>query len=552
MAPALLRKDVAADEMDHASEECPDHASQTTRPLPTLTQELRCDRTRHAVVTNGTPFPSDPTTMLDPLPQAAWNQRTAAHVLNRAGFGGTPDDVQSLADLTPAAAVARMMEGNGRPAMDLKPAWAKLDPDRGEQLRELRKASAEDRARIQKERNQERRRRMLELQHDWLQLMVNGPRPLQEKLTLFWHGHFATSVLKVKDPYLMWRQNNLFRSQGSGSWRDLLGAVTRDPAMLVWLDQAQSKPDHPNENYARELLELFTLGEGNYTEQDVTEAARALSGLTLDRLTQEPVFRKRLQVAGDKTFLGRTGPLGVDDVLDGIATQPQADRFITGRLWTYFAGSPPALPLQDALAARFRADGQRFGPFLKTVLLSQEFYQPEVMNQQIKSPVQLLVSACRQLERPLPPAPVCTNTLRLLGQELFNPPNVKGWAGGLAWINTNTLLNRHNLALLLVTGQNPMVASAAAKRIQRPELVRRLMLRRSGGGADPEKLFTPAERTDAQRLLAAVEQRFLSAPLQARERTPLHDYLLAQGTLDDRDVLGVVRLALCTPQYQLN
>ena len=178
---------------------------------------------------------------------------------------------------------------------------------------------------------------MLEMQHDWLQRMATGPHPLQEKLTLFWHGHFATSVLKVRDPYLMWRQNDLFRQQGAGTWRNLLDAVTRDPAMLLWLDQAQSKPEHPNENFARELLELFTLGEGHFTESDVTETARALSGLTLDRLTQEPVFRPRLQVPGDKSVLGRTGRLGVGDVLDQIVAQPQADRFITLRLSTFFA-----------------------------------------------------------------------------------------------------------------------------------------------------------------------------------------------------------------------
>jgi uncharacterized protein (DUF1800 family) len=490
--------------------------------------------------------------MLDPLPHSAWNRTTAAHLLNRAGFGGTPADVDSLARLTPQAAVARLMDGDGSKSSDLKPAWAHPDPNRAEKLKEIRKADAEERARLQKERNRERRRQMLELQHDWLQEMATGSRPLREKLTLFWHGHFATSAVKVRDPYLMWCQNDLFRQRGAGSWRDLLGAVTRDPAMLLWLDQAQSKPGHPNENYARELLELFTLGEGHYTERDVTEAARALCGLTLDRLTQEPAFRKRLQVPGDKTFLGRTGPLGVDEVLDQIAAQPQTDRFITGRLWTFFAGTPPSAGLQDALAVRFRASGQQFGPFLRMMLTSEEFHQPPVMNQQIKSPVQLLVSACRQLERPLPPAPVCANTLRLLGQELFNPPNVKGWEGGLAWINTNTLLNRHNLALLLVTGENPMALAAGSKLAAQKGPLRQRLLGRTGGGANPKKLFTPMERSDARSLLAAVERRFLTTPLHPRELVPLSEYLRAQGALDDRDVLGVVRLALCTPQYQLN
>lgn len=489
--------------------------------------------------------------MLEPLPAAGWNTATAAHLLNRAGFGGPPAAVEVLRQRTPEEAVARLVGAEQKPESELKPDWAHPDPDRGEKLRAYRQASPEERMRLQKERNREWRRQMLELQHDWLQLMVTGSRPFQEKLTLFWHGHFATSVLKVKEPYLMWRQNDLFRRQGAGSWRDLLGAVTQDPAMLLWLDQAQSKPDHPNENYARELLELFTLGEGNYTEQDVTESARALSGLTLDRLRQEPVFRPRLRVTGPKTILGRTAPLGVEELLDLIAAQPQTDRFITSRLWVFFAGTPPSPALQDALAAEFRRSGQRFGPFLHTLLLSREFYAPEVMNQQIKSPVQLLVSACRQLERSLPPAPVCANALRLLGQELFNPPSVKGWEGGLAWINTNTLLNRHNLALLLVTGENSLPA-AASKATGVPEAARQRALRRTGGGADPGKLAGPTDRETTDRLLAAVEQRLFSASLQPRERASLSDYLKAQSALHDPEVLGVVRLAMCTPHYQLN
>jgi uncharacterized protein (DUF1800 family) len=350
----------------------------------------------------------------------------------------------------------------------------------------------------------------------------------------------------------MWRQNELFRRLGAGSWRALLWEVTRDPAMLIWLDQAQSRPDHPNENYARELLELFALGEGNYTEKDVTEAARALTGLTLDREKLEPAYRKRLRDERAKSVLGKTGNLDAEELIELVATQEAGDRFITAKLWNFFAGSPPTAELNAALAAEFQRRNREFRPLLRALFLAGEFYSPAVVRQQIKSPVQLLVQACRELERSLPPPPVCTSTLRLLGQELFNPPNVKGWDGGLAWINTNTLLNRHNLALLLVTGENPLpMAGAKPGKPAREKLRKRLRERLGPGAADPEKLFSPEERRLPTGIIAALERRFIHAPLKEKDRAALADYLKAQGSLDAEDLLGVVRLALCTPDYQL-
>src|SRR5208282_5248431 len=169
---------------------------------------------------------------------------------------------------------------------------------------------------------------MLELRGWWLQRMARGPRPLQEKMVLFWHGHFATSTDKVREAYYMWRQNELFRRLATGNWQELLTEAGKDPAMLLWLDQAQSQKSHPNENYARENMELFSLGEGNYTEKDVTEGARALTGWSLDRLNQQYIYRPFFHDNGYKTYLGRTGNLDGDDVIAQIIAQPQAAPFI--------------------------------------------------------------------------------------------------------------------------------------------------------------------------------------------------------------------------------
>lgn len=490
--------------------------------------------------------------MLNELPAARWNFASAAHLLSRAGFGGTPDQIEEFARLTPAAAVDRLLDFPTDAPAETAAAWSQPEPGRAERLRAYRQASEEERKRLAQARNRTQREQMLGLLHWWLERMVSGPHPLQEKLTLFWHGHFATSVLKVKEPYLMWRQNDLFRRRGADRWESLLAEVTRDPAMLIWLDQAQSKAGHPNENYARELLELFALGEGHYTETDVTEAARALTGLTLDRIKLEPVERRRLHDRGTKTLLGQTGRFTADDVVRLVANHPQSGRFLTAKLWTFFAGSPPAPALHDALAATFAHHRGAIRPVLRAMFLSAAFHAPEVVRQQIKSPVQLLVQACRQLERPLPSAPVCVQIQRSLGQELFNPPNVKGWDGGAAWINTNTLLNRHNLALMLITGENSLPLNVGKK--AKPEQQRRLeRLKRQARseGVAVDRILPPATKARPESLLAEVERRLINGPLSERRRTSLRDYLQAQGTLDEQDLRGLLRLALCTPEYQL-
>ncbi len=261
--------------------------------------------------------------MLKPLSGDRWNFTTAAHLLNRAGFGGPPAEIDRLAALGPARAVSHLVDFENVAEATPDPAWAKPDPDRAERFRAARQASPEERQKMQREEQRNQRERMVELRGWWLQRMATGARPLQEKMTLFWHGHFATSVEKVRDAYLMWRQNELFRRQGTGNWLQLLIAVAKDPAMLIWLDQAQSRKEHPNENFAREVMELFALGEGHYTEQDITEAARALTGWSYDRMAQDFIARPQWHDRGSKTIFGQTGYFNGEDFLeDGGGAAP--------------------------------------------------------------------------------------------------------------------------------------------------------------------------------------------------------------------------------------
>jgi uncharacterized protein (DUF1800 family) len=490
--------------------------------------------------------------MLRPIRADQWNFTTAAHLLGRAGFGGTPLEIERLGALGLAGAVSFLVDFEKTPDPATDPSWAKPDPERAKRLAALRQAPEEERREMQKQEQQSQRERMMELRGWWLQRMAKGPRPLQEKLTLFWHGHFATSVEKVRDAYYMWRQNELFRRMAAGNWTQLLVEVAKDPAMLIWLDQAQSRKEHPNENFAREVMELFALGEGHYTEKDIAEAARALTGWSLDRDAQKFFYRPGAHDSGIKTFLGRIGALEGEDVIEQIVAQPQAAVFITAKLWNFFAGEPPSPALNAALAAEFRAAGNNFKPLLRTMFLSEEFYDASIIRHQIKSPVQWLVGSIRMLECELPPPLASNSLLRSLGQDLFAPPNVKGWDGGVAWITTNTLLMRYNEAATLAQGDSSALADAVdTSRPNQARFVQNRLRNMRIGGVNAEKILTVHERTDREALLAALEKRLLQSKLQGAQEQTLRAYLDSKEDLNDEDIRGAIRLIMSTPEFQL-
>lgn len=495
--------------------------------------------------------------MLKPISSSQWDYSKAAHLLNRAGFGGPPAEIQKLADLGPDKAVARLLDYENIADTTVAPDWARPNPGEIRKFREaIRKAGPEERRQIQREQQQLDQRRMLELRGWWLQRMASGPRPLQEKMVLFWHGHFATSVQKVRSPYYMWRQNELFRRLATGNWQQLLTEAGKDPAMLIWLDQAQSRKNHPNENFAREVMELFALGEGHYTEKDITEGAKALTGWSLDQQQQKFVNRPAIHDNGTKTYLGQVGDFDGDDVIRIIVAQPQAARFITAKLWNYFAGQVPAEKLNDALAAVFRESGNNFKPFLRVVLRSEEFYGPDIIRNQVKSPVQWLVGSVRVLENELPPPLLAWGMLRQLGQDLFALPNVKGWDGGVTWITTNTLLTRYNDAQTLVEGTlPPMDAGDLARKPGGGKggggKLKKALQRVRLGQVNVEKLLSPGERADKRAMVDALELRLFQAPLKDAQEQAVRDFLDSKTKLTNADILTAIRLMMATPAYQI-
>jgi uncharacterized protein (DUF1800 family) len=362
----------------------------------------------------------------------------------------------------------------------------------------------------------------------WIYRMLFGPDPLSERLALLWHNHFATSNLKVDNLAFMRRQNELFRKLGRAPFGELLRAVAHDPAMLVWLDAPSNRKGHPNENLARELMELFSLGIGPYSEADVKEAARALTGWSIEdeAFIEVPVRHD----PGEKTILGKKGPWKGDDLVRIVLEHPATARRLAWRIGELFLGEK-ALKTADiaALADGLRERSLDLSWAVETVLRSRTFFADENLGNRVVGPVEYVIASARALELFEPPSStlVLAEWCGRLGQDLFYPPNVGGWPGGRSWLTTRSVLGRANYAAALVEGTRvgrpgPMDALALARRHGESDAVAfytRLLL-----GAEPG----PAWRA---RLAAAIDPR-VSDQAEAARRT--------------------VALILAMPEAQLN
>ncbi len=405
---------------------------------------------------------------LTPINPTDWNYEFAAHLLERAGFGGTPEEIQALAKLTPAQAVARLVRFEGAPAVNLppfdesdihdpglepfppsRPAVTDMAKEKGEALGIKVKASGNRRMQpIVDEFFYWLRASALETErvgYWWANRMVASPRPLQEKMALFWHGHFASNEAKVRDYRKLLGQLQLFEKQGTGNFRDLTLAVAQDPAMLSFLDAGVNVKGASNENFAREIMELFTMGPGNYTEKDIREAARAFTGWNYVDL--KFVINKDQHDDGDKTFLGKTGKLDGVDVINRIMEQPVTAEFISAKLYRFFVRDDISPAMQKQLGDTLRQGHYEIAPLLEKIFLSRDFYSIASVGTHIKGPVELAVSTYRKLGlKGAPGVPDFNVETGALGQQLFSPPTVAGWAQGKSWITPGLLLERANFA----------------------------------------------------------------------------------------------------------
>lgn len=386
---------------------------------------------------------------LKPLSPEAWDHAKARHLLVRAGFGGTPQEVDKLCSMGLYKAVDYLVDFQRQPAvaaaLDAAPLPA-ADPLE-EKLRNgfVREQAAAARRSIVGD-------QFGRLRQWWLKRLVASPRPLQEKLTLFWHGHFATQQSVVENSFTLYHQNQLFREHAAGNFGGLLHGIVHDPVMIRYLDNNLNVKGHPNENLAREIMELFAMGEDQgYTEADIREAARALTGYTYDNATGQ--FRVALDKhdAGEKTIFGQKGTWTGDDLAGLILAQPATARFVAAKMFEFFAYRNPNQETVDRLASVLRASRYELSPMLKNLFLSEEFYGDRAIGTQIKSPVELAVGLLRDLGvQELSSYAELDGMIQEMGQELFEPPDVKGWRYGRSWISANRVLLRYNSAAKLV------------------------------------------------------------------------------------------------------
>lgn len=386
---------------------------------------------------DATPLLTDPSrawAIYEPSPKAPWDLPRVAHLHRRAGFAAPWATLERDREEGPSAAIARLLDGEA----------TSLDGLTSAEHDALMATMA---ATVAPSGN------LVRLQGAWLYRMIFSPYPLRERMTLFWHNHFATSNAKINNTALMQRQCDLLRAHSLGSFGTLLRDMARDAAMLQWLDCTANRKAHPNENYAREVMELFTLGRGRYSEKDIQEAARAFTGTFVQNDRYKAVASQHDD--GTKTILGKSGKFSGDDVSTILLEQPACATFLANKLFRHFLSEIdiPTPELLTPLAEAIRGSDYDMKAAVALILRSNLFHDAAMRRRRVKSPVEFTVGSIRALEilKPTVSADALAEATTRMGQSLFAPPSVAGWEGGAAWINTTTTLARSNFALGLLS-----------------------------------------------------------------------------------------------------
>lgn len=505
-----------------------------------------------------------PTASLRQISPEKFGEPEARHLLWRAGFGATPDQVKLVASWGPERAVDHLLnfdEVKGYPQPQRSDFNGEIMREPTEEERRAYRLAARNqdedalaKIRLERQRREQADRSQLrDMQRWWLRRMIETPRPLEEKLTLLWHGHFATGYRTIENSYHMFKQNCMFRSNAAGNFGTLLSGIIRDPAMLKYLDNDESRKQRPNENLARELMELFSLGEGNYAERDIKEGARALTGYSFQG--NDFVLREDRHDAGPKSILGHNGTFDGDGFVQAILAQRACAEFVALKLYRFFVNDAMALndgkrspndrPFERvtaALATELITRRYELRPVLRKLLLSEHFYDPSNMVAQIKSPVQLIVGAVRSLGTPVRDLGILNDALDLMGQNLFQPPNVAGWKGGRTWINTSTLFVRQNILAFLLTGKTPSGYDPLAdkERFNPLPLLEPIAANGSGAEKDPAKVAPYLLRVTLGQV--PTDERITILTKFANE---------SGGRITPDVVTGMLALITAMPEYQL-
>ncbi|MBS1566361.1 MAG: DUF1800 domain-containing protein, partial [Bacteroidetes bacterium] len=375
-------------------------------------------------------------------------QQKNLHLLWRAGFGPSAADAATIASTTPSQHWETLVKGSGKqpPYIDVADNELKtmLMGDNEMMYRQRQKLDANQRRQLQVR----SREGIKDLNLTWMTQMISSDQQLREKMSLFWHGHFASRANNI---FYQQQLLDVVRTHALGNFSDLLRAVSKSASMINFLNNNQNRKGHPNENFAREVMELFTLGRGNYTETDIKESARAFTGWGAN-FRGEFQFRRQQHDEDKKTFLGKTGNFDGDDILNIILEQKQTARFISQKIYRYFVNDQPDADKVDWLANRFYQNNYNIQKLLTDIFTSDWFYDPKNIGTRIKSPVELVVGIRRMLPMEIQNPESQLLIQRLLGQILFYPPNVAGWPGGRNWIDSSTLMMRMRIPQLIYAG----------------------------------------------------------------------------------------------------
>ena len=486
------------------------------------------------------------------LPNTDFGYWQAHRLLARSGFGGTPqttrllasrglnDAINSIIDYTPwEPPTADLFD------KDIKRPWT---PQEREELAQARKNGNEDTVeryrRVRQAYQRADRKQLVDIREWWFKRILATPNPFEEKMTLFWHGHFATGFRTIEDSWHMFAQNQMFRSQATGNFAELCTKIIHDPAMLKYLDSDQNNRGKPNENLARELMELFVLGEGNdYTEADIKEGARALTGYSF--ADDDFEFKDQQHDDGVKRILGKTGRFNGEDFLRIILSRTAASEFICHKFVRFFINDAPGEPdettkkVVQGLGKTLRRSKFDLKPMLRQLFKSNYFYAAGNDASIVKSPIQLIAQSIRTLGVPAREHDVLLGSANLMGQQLLEPPSVKGWDGGRSWINTSTLFVRQNVLVYLLTGRLPegFRGKSNKESFEAINLVSHLR---------DDRTYDPQAVSDY------LLQFCLGSTPHETRRVQLRTYFKSVGDrIDDSRLLGALSLITAMPEYQL-
>lgn len=479
-----------------------------------------------------------------------WNLAWAGHLYRRAAFGGTPEELRVAVERGHQATLELLL--NGQP-----------------QAARLTDFLNNEGIKIAKRFNPnpnfgENRPEPYELRAWWLYLMLNGGHPFREKMTLFWHNHFATSIAKVHRAGPMVQQNILLRKHALGKFGPFLMDISKNPAMLIWLDSNSNIKGHPNENFGRELMELFSLGVGNYTEKDIQEVARAFTGWHTDGNSFE--FNPRFHDDAMKTVLGKQGTHDGGDIIPILLGQPCCARFLVRKLYHFFVSEMQTPPdsFLEPLCKQLRETDYDIAALMRTMLSSRHFFSAYAFRQRIKWPVELVLGAVRTVAEKNIPQLNLVSRMDAMGQSLFAPPNVKGWPGSQAWLNTSTMLARQNFAQAVAMGtiwrESIPAESGPFQRVtetvdvegpggSHPNLPEEPA---PGSAFDPARLVHQAKVESPEQIVRVLLEVFLPGGISPSKEQKLVAFLAAsEPQTRDRRIREAVHAILCMPEYQL-